>query len=373
MSGGETQPLPETILQFGCGNFLRAFADLFVAQANREGQRVGRIIAVQSTGDDRAQALRARECAYHVAVRGFADGKVVDEVEWVDSISRVIVAHQEWEAFLETASLPSLRWIISNVTESGLKLDPADRLESKPPASFAAKLLLWLHQRWLQGGSPVVIIPCELVPKNGEVVRALVEQQAALWKFPTPFLLWMNRECRWVNTLVDRIVSGRPETHSLLEKDPLLLATEPFALWVLEGEPLPGFPRHPAILFSASVEDYKLRKLRILNGAHTALVVKAMPLGIETVRSAVEHPRVGAWLRELLFTEIVPVLEDRVDQPREFAEQTLERFKNPYLHHKLSDIAKGHEQKIILRLKPTAEEYRLKFGREPALLTELLR
>jgi tagaturonate reductase len=374
ISQAETPAAPEVFLQFGCGNFLRAFIDLFLAESNRAGTGSGRVIAVQSTGQDRAQALRAAHCAYHVAIRGLAKGRIIDRVEWVDSISRVIIARQEWDDFLATARLSSLRWITSNVTESGLQLSPDDRRDSRPPQSFPAKLLVWLHERWKLGGTPVVVLPCELVPQNADVLRALVDEQAGLWKLETAFLKWLRHECRWVNTLVDRIVSGRPAAHPLLEKDPLLIATEPFALWVLEGEPLADFPLvHPAVIFAPSVQEYQLRKIRILNGAHTALAARALPLGLETVRAAVEDGRIGPWLRELLFTEIVPVLEGRVDHPREFAEQTLERFQNPYLDHKLSDIAKGHEQKILHRLRPTLEEFGPRFGREPRLLAELLR
>jgi len=366
-------PLPETFLQFGCGNFLRAFADLFIAQANRQGQAVGRVIAVQSTGDDRAKALRASDCAYHVAVRGYAAGQVVDEVEWVDSISRVIVARTEWDEFLATAKIPTLRWITSNVTESGLKLDPADRLESRPPESFPAKLLVWLHERWKLGGEPVSILPCELVPKNAGVVRDLLEQQAAFWKLEGAFVLWLREECRWINTLVDRIVSGRPASHPLLEKDPLLIAGEPFALWVLEGERPADFSlTHPSVIWASSVDAYQLRKVRILNGAHTAMVARALPLGLVTVREAMADERIGPWLRELLHAEIIPVLEGRVDDAPGFAAQTLERFQNPFLDHKLSDIAKGHDQKVLLRLRPTADEYQTKFGHPPKMLSEIL-
>jgi len=365
--------IPETVLQFGCGNFQRAFTDLFIAQADREGKNVGRVIAVQSTGDDRALALRASHCAYHVAIRGFSQGQVVDEVKWVDSISRVIIARKEWDDFLATAALPSLRWITSNVTESGLKLDPEDRRDSRPPTSFPAKLTVWLHERWKLGGTPVSILPCELVPQNAEVVRSLVEKQADAWNLEPVFLDWFRLECRWINTLVDRIVSGRPASHPLLEKNPLLIATEPFALWVLEGSQPEGFPLvHPSVIFASSVENYQLRKVRILNGAHTALVAKALPLGFDTVRAAVEDPKIGPWLRELLFTEIVPVLEGRVDGSKEFAEETLERFQNPYLDHKLSDIAKGHEQKIVHRLQPTFDEYLEQFGHKPKLLSEVV-
>lgn len=364
--------LKETSLQFGTGNFLRAFADLFAAQENRAGRNAGRIVAVQSTGAERARELNDRGCRYQVAVRGFAESQVVDEVEISDAISRVLVASSEWEMVLKVAASPDLRWIISNVTEAGLALDEKDLAIGKPPASFPAKLLQCLRARFVAGVGGITILPCELVPENGLAVKKLVLEQAARWECPPSFVSWLQEECRWVNTLVDRIVPGKPLTHPLLDSDPLLISAEPFAFWALEGTasdlPLTG---HPAVVTSSDITGYQLRKVRLLNGGHSALVCKAVPMGITTVREAVEHPEVGAWLRRLLFEEIVPVLEGRVEEPERFARQTLDRFANPFLDHRLSDIAKGHEGKMALRLQPTLVEFRERFGREPEILASL--
>ena len=362
----------ETFLQFGTGNFLRAFADFFVAQENRAGRMAGLVVAVQSTGAERARELNERACRYHVAVRGFRDGKVVDEIEVSDSISRVLVAATEWDEVLKVASSPDLRWILSNVTEAGLALEEKDAPSDCPPASFPAKLLQCLRTRYAAGTGPITILPCELVPENGIAVKKLVLEQAARWNCDAAFVAWLSEQCRWVNTLVDRIVPGKPLSHPLLEEDPLLISAEPFAFWALEGKavelPLNG---HPAVVAAHDITSYQLRKVRILNGAHSALVAKAVPMGIATVREAVEHPEVNAWLRRLLFEEIVPVLEGRVEDPELFARQTLDRFANPFLDHKLSDIAKGHEGKMELRLRPTLGDFRERFGREPEILNTL--
>jgi len=368
----ETIILKETFLQFGTGNFLRAFADLFASQENRAGHNAGRVVAVQSTGAERARELNDRECRYLVAVRGFQDGKVVDEVEVADAISRVLVAATEWEEVLKVAASPDLKWILSNVTEAGLVLEPKDLPTDTPPSSFPAKLLRCLQVRYAAGVGAITILPCELVPENGLAVKKLVLEQASLWNCEAAFIAWLENDCRWVNTLVDRIVPGKPLSHPLLESDPLLISAEPFAFWALEGSasdlPLTG---HPAVVTAPDITGYQLRKVRILNGAHTALVCKAMPMGITMVREAVEHPEVGAWLKRLLFEEIVPVLEGRVEEPELFARQTLDRFANPFLDHKLSDIAKGHEGKMALRLQPTLVEFRERFGREPEILSSL--
>lgn len=362
----------ETILQFGTGNFLRAFADLFVAEENRAGRDAGLIVAVQSTGAERARELNERGCRYPVAVRGFSEGKVIDGVEPVDSISRVLVAATQWKEILQVAVSPDLKWVLSNVTEAGLALEDKDQPTDTPPDSFPAKLLLCLKSRYQAALSGLTILPCELVPENGIALKQLVLQQALRWNCAPDFLVWLERDCRWVNTLVDRIVPGRPLVHPLLASEPLLISAEPFQFWAMEGkaEELP-LTRHPAVIVASDISGYALRKVRILNGAHTALVCKAVPLGITTVREAVDYPEVGTWLRKLLFEEIVPVLKGRVVEPELFAQQTLDRFANPFLDHKLSDIAKGHEGKMALRLKPTLEEYRTQFGSEPELLSAL--
>lgn len=362
----------ETILQFGAGNFLRAFIDLFVAQANRNpATAFGKIVVVQSTGPERAAALNDAGGRYHVAIQGFQDGRVVDETEVVDSISRALYAGTQWAEVLEVARSADLRWIVSNTTEAGFALDPADTSPAGVPHSFPAKLLSVLLARFTAGAASVTILPCELIEQNAHRLRQLVLEQAAIWHAPSDAVSWISDSCVWLNNLVDRIVPGAPKAHPLLGQDPLLLSAEPFALWAIETDQ--SFPlQNPAITTTTDIQPYSLRKVRILNGAHTALVAHALPLGIPTVRECVEHPEIGPWLEDLLFEEIVPVLEGRVADPAGFARATLERFRNPFLEHKLSSIALNHEAKLRTRLEPTLAEYREKFGRSPIRLAALL-
>jgi len=354
------------ILQFGAGNFLRAFVDLFVSQAGFD-----RIVVVQSTGSDRAAALNRAGGKYHVAIQGFADGRVLDETEEVTSIKEALHAGTQWDRVLDAARDPALRWIVSNTTEAGFALDPGDLANTGVPASFPAKLLAVLLARHAAGLPGVTVLPCELIGHNGSRLRELVLDQAARWSVSVEALAWLKDECRWVNNLVDRIVPGPPKNHPLLDRDPLLLSAEPFAFWAIETAG--DFElKHPAIVTAADITPYYLRKVRILNGLHSALVCKALPMGIETVREAVEHPELGPWLQRLLDEEIVPVLEGRVEDPAAFGRTTLDRFRNPFLEHKLSAIALNHEAKMKVRLLPTYEEYRSRFGREPALLSALV-
>lgn len=363
---------PETILQFGTGKFLRAFADLFVHEANQAGEPAGRVVAVQSTGTDRADLLNRQGGRFHVAVRGLEDGRRIDRAQEVESVSRALAAATGWDRVLEVARSPSLRAIVSNVTEAGYDLDEGDGPDAAPPRSFPAKLLRVLAARFEAGLPGVAVLPCELLDHNGSRLRGLVLDQARRWNLAGPLCQWIEGACRWHDTLVDRIVAA-PKPGDPLGADPLAAVAEPFALWLVEGRlEVPGLASHAAVRVVERVEPFALRKVRILNGAHTALVANARPLGIETVREAVDNAGVRAWLERLLFDEIVPVLEGRTEDPAGFARRALERFANPFLDHRLADIALFHETKLKTRLWPTCEEYRARFGHPPRLLTEIL-
>jgi tagaturonate reductase len=365
--------LPETVLQFGSGKFLRGFVDLFIHEANREGQNVGRVVVVQTTGESRANLLNQQSGRYHVLIRGLENGQTVDRVEEVASISRALVATQRWGDVLIFARAPQLRAIISNTAEVGYTLDPADQATAKPPRSFPAKLLLVLKERYEAGLPGVRILPCELFEHNADLLLGLLLQLADSWGLTRGFVEWMRSECVWHNSLVDRIVSAQPAEHPLLARDALLTIAEPFAFWAIETKTGDGGPFcHPAIKTTTDVMPYFLRKVRILNAAHTALATKAVPRGIATVREAVCDPEIAAWLDRLLFEEIVPVLRGRVEGPEEFARQTLERFRNPFLVHKISDILTYHEAKVRIRLIPTREEFQTVFGRVPPLIDEAI-
>jgi tagaturonate reductase len=365
--------LPETVLQFGSGKFLRGFADLFLHQANCAGQRVGRIVVVQSTGAGRADALAQQKGRYHVLIRGMENGQVVDRIEESASISRAVSAAAQWPTALEIASSPRLKYILSNTAEEGYQLDAADRANSAPPKSFPAKLLQVLQVRSEAGQAGVSVIPCELFEHNADKLRGLVLQLAGKWQLSDTVRRFIERECVWVNTLVDRIVSGTPRQHSLLAEDGLLIEAEPFAFWAVETrDPRFQFFQHPAVHSVPDVMPYFLRKVRILNAAHTALVNKCRGKPFVTVRDAVTNAEVLQWLRHLIFDEIVPTLGQRAPDAVRFGEQTLERFQNPFLEHKLADIAAYHEAKVRIRLMTTRDEYRAQFGREPVYLTEAI-
>ncbi len=365
-------PSPETILQFGTGKFLRAFADLFVHEVNQQGQASRDIVVLQSTGSGRAAAFNACGGRYRVAVRGLREGRRIDETVEVRSVRRALAAATDWEQVLAVARSGELQAVISNTTEAGYALDAADRPADAPPRSFPAKLLVLLAHRFEAALSGLTVLPCELLEDNGGRLRELVLEQARRWGWAGARVEWIRDACAWPSTLVDRIVSA-PRPDDPLAADPLSAVAEPFALWLVEGAaPGAGLAGHPAVRQVERLAPYYLRKVRILNGAHTALVAKARPLGFQTVREAVEDPGIGGWLRELLFEEIVAVLEGRTEEPQQFAEQALERFANPYLDHRLADIALHHDVKLRTRLLPSYEEFCRRFGRTPRRLGEII-
>jgi tagaturonate reductase len=365
--------LPERVIQFGSGRFLRAFADLFIHQGNSQGQEIGHVVVVQSTGDARADGLNKQAGKYHVIVRGFENGEVVDRVEVCESISRALHAPTQWAEVLELATSPNITTILSNTTEKGFELDPQDSPNDAPPRSFPAKLLMVLKARFEANQPAPTVIPCELLEGNAGILRGILLKLAAEWNLSTAFQSWLQAECVFLHTLVDRIVTGTPAEHPLLATDPMAIVAEPFAFFALEDHPKSQFKlTHPAITRAANVEPYFLRKVRILNAAHTALLIKAMPRGFQIVRDAVNDATLGPWLEKLLHDEIVPTLEGRVDQPTKFAQQTIERFKNPFLDHKFADIYLHHESKMKVRLLTTRDEYQAKFNKPATLLNEVI-
>lgn len=369
----ESNDPPESVLQFGTGKFLRCFADLFVHEVNESGGAMGRVVAVQSTGSQRAEAFNRQDGRYHVAIRGLEQGQRVDRTLEVQSVSRALVAATAWGQVIELARSGSLETIVSNTTEAGYVLDDSGSPQSEPPRSFPAKLLAVLTARFEAGLPGVTILPCELLEGNGQRLLRVVLEQAAVWSLPDRMIEWLRAECSWHDTLVDRIVSAPAPGDPIAANDPLFAVAEPFALWLVRGSlSVAPLAEHPAVSQVDDLERYYLRKVRILNGAHTALVAKARPLGIETVRQAVLDPRTGPWLRSLLMEEIVPTLEGRTEEPDQFALDTLERFANPFLEHRLADIALHHEVKLQTRLVPTLDEFRRRFGRTPRLLGEIV-
>jgi tagaturonate reductase len=367
-------PLPETVLQFGAGRFLRAFVDRFVQNANDAGQKIGRVVVVQSTPGSRAEAINQSGKGFHVLVRGYENGEVVERVERIESISRALIAADAWPEVLELAGQPQLRYIVSNATEAGYKISPDDRLGDAPPRTLPGKLTQVLWRRFEAGGGPLVVLPCELIERNADKLLQLVLSQAKEWNLGEAFAAWVSDRCQWLNNLVDCMVTHPPADHPLLAQDAALVHAEPYALWAIErrGGVDPPLPVHAAIRLVDDLGPYYLRKVRILNGLHTAMVGKFMAVGFPTVQQILADREAVRWVRGLLYEEIVPTIAWRVDNVAEFADETFDRLRNPFLAHRLADIALHHTDKVRVRLEPTREEYEQLFGRPPKRLVEAI-
>lgn len=366
--------LPETVLQFGAGRFLRAFVDRFVQCANDDGQRVGRIVIVQSTPGQRADLINSQPEGYHVLVRGYQEEELIDRVEVVRSVSRALVAQNQWNQVLALARVPDLRYLVTNATEAGYAVDAADGVASAPPQSMPGKVTRVLWERFQAGGAPLVLLPCELIEGNATRLCAIVCGLAQQWSLPEAFAKWVSGQCQWLQNLVDCIVTPGSADHPLAMTDKLLVSAEPYALWAIQrpAENEPTLFQHPAIRVVDDLAPFYLRKVRILNGLHSAMAVKFSPAGFETVLQVMNDRDAVRWLRALLYEEIVPTLCDRVTGVAEFADQTFHRFRNPFLAHKLADISANRAAKLQVRLQPTCDEYEKIFGRPPKKLTEVL-
>ncbi len=364
----------ETILQFGAGRFLRAFVDRFIQNANDAGGDVGQVVVVQSTPGRRADLLSQQRDGFHVLVRGYENEKLVERVEKVCSINRALNAATQWQEVLAIARSPHLRFIVSNATESGYVLDTSDRLHSTPPQTLPAKLTQVLWERFQTGVSPVTLLPTELVERNGDKLCQFVLGETERWRLPREFAAWVQQECLWLNSLVDCMVTNPPADHPLAAKDPLLVHAEPYALWAIEK--LRGreftFIEHPAIHVVGDLSPYFLRKVRILNGIHTAMVGKFLHSGFKTVQEILADHPANRWVRDTIYEEIVPTLAYRLEGVAAFADQTYDRLRNPFIRHLLSDIALNHRDKVRIRLQPMREEYEKLFGKPPKRIMEAM-
>lgn len=375
--------MPEKVLQFGEGNFLRAFCDWMFHRFNQNTDFNGSVVVVQPIERGMVEALNDQDGVYTLFLNGLQQGRLVQQAEKIEVISRGIDPYTQFEEFLATARQPELRIVVSNTTEAGIAVNLSDRLSDAPPSSFPGKLTAWLYERFRhfhgQPSKGMCIIPCELIEENGEKLRNAVLTYARFWELEDEFIRWVYEDNLFCNSLVDRIVPGYPKTNeaALREQtgyhDALMVEAEWFHLWVIEGprqvrEFFPDDLCGLNILFTDNLKPYRSRKVRILNGAHTAMVPVGYLAGLESVRQVVEHPLVGEFVRRLIFDEIAPLLPLPRSEVRQFAHEVLERFANPFIHHQLASIALNSFSKFETRLLPTLSDYHLQHGQVPPLL-----
>lgn len=375
---------PVGILQIGDGNFLRAFADWMIDVANGAGLMNGQVTIAQPLPRGVAGLMNAQDNLYTVLLRGVQNGVAMESRRVISCVKNTLDPYAQWGAMLAAAQDPALRFVISNTTEAGIAYADEALVDDQCPANFPAKVTALLLARFKALGgtaaSGLVFLPCELIEANGSKLRKYVLQFAEAWKLPAEFVAWVSEHNVFCNTLVDRIVPGFPadEAEALYAqlgyRDPLLVAAEPFLLWVIEGpaELAEELPLHKAgldVVWTSDLQPYRTRKVRILNGAHTASSLAAYSAGLDTVKSMTEDPVVSKYLNQVMFDEIVPFVPLPDAERRAYAATIMERFANPHIRHELISIALNSVSKWQVRVLPTVKDYVAKHGKAPTGLS----
>lgn len=375
---------PVKVLQFGEGNFLRAFVDYMIDIANEKGEFNGDIVLVKPIEFGSLNMFHEQECQYTVQLRGIVDGEAKRINRIVTSVADAVAACEEYEKYAAYAKLDSLRFIVSNTTEAGIVYDDTDRFELNPPKTYPGKLTKFLYERYRHfAGAPdkgLVMLPVELIDDNGIHLKECVLKFAKFWNLETGFTDWLNNACVFTSTLVDRIVTGYPrdEAEELCKEfgyqDNLIVTGEPFALWVIESDkdisdelPLPkvGLP----VIFTDNQKPYKQRKVRILNGAHTSFVLASYLCGNDIVLESMKDELILNFIKATIFDEVIPTLTLPKQELEDFAEAVLTRFNNPYVKHAHLSISLNSVSKWRARCMPSFLEYIEKKGKLPEHLT----
>ncbi len=372
---------PERILQFGTGVLLRGLVGWTVFKANEAGQFRGKIVVVGSTGSGRTQQMNNQQGLFTQRIEGFHQGAEVGEFQLNASISRAISSRDAWEEVLACARNPQIDILISNTTEAGIQYVQEDMFAS-PPQSFPAKLAAFLYERFQHHPeAPCVILPTELIVDNGKALKELVLRQINDHKLEQAFVDWLHETNYFCNTLVDRIVTGMPNpdkfagfSQELGYDDQLLTVSEVYKLWAIEGPPhlesrISFVKADEGILLIDDISPFRERKLRILNGSHTITVALGYLYGLETVYDCLTDSLMSDFIERVVHHEIVPSLPDSVPGGAQFASEVLDRFRNPFLGHKLLSITFQYTSKMRFRNLLTFIRYQNKFGKLPRLMT----
>lgn len=364
----EKKELPRKILQFGEGNFLRAFVDWMIDKANNAGVMNHGVVAVQPIAQGMADMLKKQDCMYHVYLEGIKDKQPVKEIDLVKCIMDALNPYSQYAEYEKLFLSEELEMIISNTTEAGIRYEEGDDLNALPPKSFPAKMTALLHKRFQKfngvADKGLLIICCELIEDNGSTLLEYVLKHAEANNLGTDFINWVKTANHFYDTLVDRIVPGFPRENideikaEIGFDDNLVVKGEYFHVWAIGGDPVikERFPLDKAglnVLFMDDIKDFRAKKVRILNGSHTAMVPVALQLGCETVMDAFNTPEVEKYINEMVADEVLPVINEDPAELKEFASHILERFYNPYLKHYLKDISLNSISKWETRDYPT--------------------
>ncbi|MEC1523343.1 tagaturonate reductase [Neobacillus niacini] len=371
---------PEKVLQFGEGNFLRGFIDWQIQVLNEKTDFNGSVVVVQPRGNNKIERLNKQDGLFTLYLQGKKEGQLVNQHHVIESISRGINLFTDYSEYFKLAGTEDLRFIVSNTTEAGIVFDPTDQLEDRPQKSFPGKLTAFLYHRFKAFAGDekrgCIIIPCELIERNGEVLREIVLQYARFWNLEDEFIEWVKIANTFCSSLVDRIVPGFPtdsykeKTEQLGYEDELMVVGEPYHLWVIEG---PEWIKNELkvegtglnTLIVDDLTPYRIRKVRILNGTHTAMTPVAYLYGLNTVEESVNHEEVGVFIKEIITEEIIPTLEGSRTELASYANDVISRFANPYIKHYLMSIALNSISKFQTRNLPALLDYVEKYNSLP--------
>ena len=373
---------PEKVMQFGEGNFLRAFADDFFDIANEKAGFNGKVALIQPIAQGLTDLINKQEGLYTLYLRGSDKGVKVDEKRVISAVSRCINPYGDWDKVLELARSADLEIIVSNTTEAGIVHDAESAFDQEPPVSFPAKLTRVLYERFTAGQKGVVVLSCELIDNNGRELLKCVNQYIDDWKLDSGFRTWVNEENLFCSTLVDRIVPGRirdpKEAEALAAangyEDPLTDVGEVFGIWVIEGpqeleDRLPFRKAGVPVIVVPDVTPYKKRKVRILNGAHTGFVPGAYLAGYDIVRDCMHNETILGYMNRMLYDEVIPTLPLEKKDLEDFARAVQDRFNNPFVNHELMSISLNSTSKWRARNMPSFLDYVQEKGTLPPCLT----
>ena len=372
----------EKVMQFGEGNFLRAFVDDFIDIANEKAGFGGKVVLVQPIAQGLTDLINQQEGLYTLYLRGSEKGVKVDDKRVISAVSRCINPYGDWDKVLDFARSDDLEIIVSNTTEAGIVHDTESAFDQCPPVSFPAKLTRVLYERFTAGKPGIIMLSCELIDNNGRELLRCVNQYIDDWKLSDEFRRWVNEENIFCSTLVDRIVPGRIRDPKEVEalaaangyEDPLTDVGEVFGIWVIEGpegleDRLPFKKAGVPVIVVPDVTPYKKRKVRILNGAHTGFVLGAYLAGYDIVRDCMHDETVRGYMNRMLYDEVIPTLPLDKKDLEDFAQAVQDRFNNPFVNHELMSISLNSTSKWRARNMPTFLDYVQEKGELPACLT----
>lgn len=379
-SAPQAKQYTEKVIQFGEGNFLRAFIEWIIWKTNQKTDFGGSVVVVQPIEKGMVSWLNEQDGLYHLNLQGLQNGEPVNSLDLIDVISRGLNPYEDFEAYLRLAEQPEIRFVISNTTEAGIAFDPACKLEDKPASSYPGKLTQLLYHRFqfFKGAADkgLIIFPCELIFENGKHLKECIREYIKLWNLGEAFSAWFENACGVYSTLVDRIVPGYPRDTAaeLCERagydDHLLDKAEIFHLWVIEApkEVAEEFPADKAglhVLFVPSEAPYHERKVTLLNGPHTVLSPVGYLSGLNTVKECCEDPEIGQFVHKVMYDELLPTLNLPESELLQFAGDVVERFRNPFVKHFVTSIMLNSFPKFKTRDLPGLKTYLERKGELP--------